>query len=156
MGREGDNKTLVTNRKARHDYHVMDRVETGVALSGTEAKSLRSGRGSLSGCFARVQGEEVFLHNLTIEPYEFGNRFNHEATRPRKLLLHKREIAHLKQETEEKGHTLVPLRLYIRRGWVKLEIGICRGKTHADKRATLRRKTADLEANRAIAAHSRR
>ena len=137
---------IASNRKALHDYHVLERFETGIELRGTEVKSLREGHVSLVGAFAQIKNGEVFLEGMTIQPYEFGNRFNHDSDRPRRLLLHKREILRLKAESEQKGHSLIPLRLYFKGRNVKVELGSCRGKNVVDKRETLKSKTADREA----------
>jgi SsrA-binding protein len=145
-------KSLATHRKALHDYFVLERIEAGIALRGTEVKAVRGGAASLVGSFARIEDDGVWLQGVTIPPYEYGNRFNHEPTRPRRALLHRREIRRLQAHTEQKGHALIPLALYLRRGRVKVEIGVCKGKRQEDKRETLRRKTADREAQRAIAA----
>jgi len=142
---------IASNRKAYHDYQVLDKYEAGIELRGTEVKSLRLGHVSMIGAYAQIQGEQIILEGLTIQPYEFGNRFNHDADRPRKLLLHKREIIRLKAEVEQKGNSLVPLKIYFKNRKVKVEIGSCRGKKLVDKRETLKRKTADREAARAIA-----
>jgi len=147
---------IASNRKALHDYHVLERFEAGIELRGTEVKSLREGQVSLVGAFAQIVGNELILQGMTIQPYEFGNRFNHASDRPRRLLLHKREIVRLKAEAEQKGHSLIPLRLYFKGRNVKVELGSCRGKNVVDKRETLKRKTADREAGRAIAAARRR
>ena len=150
-----ENPTLAANRKARHDYAVLDRIEAGIALVGTEVKSVRNGKASLAGGFARIEQGEAWLHHVNISPYDHGNVFNHEPDRPRRLLLHRQELRSLAAETEQKGLTLVPLRLYLKRGRIKVELGLCRGKTHGDKRETLRRKTADQEARRAVARSKR-
>lgn len=146
-------KLIASNRKASHDYHVLERIEAGVCLVGTEVKSVRAGGVSLAGSYARVDGTRVTLQHVTIQPYEFGNRNNHEPDRPRQLLLNKREIDKLRAATEQKGATLVPLRLYMRNGRVKVELGLCRGKNQGDKRETLRRKTVQRETDREIARH---
>jgi len=146
-------RQIAVNRKARYDYFVIERYEAGIELHGTEVKSIRDGHISLAGGFARVEEGEVVLRHVNISLYEFGNRFNHDPDRPRRLLFHKKEIHRLQAQTEQKGHTLVPLRVYLKRGLVKVEIGLCKGKRQSDKRETLRRKTADLEAARAMAAH---
>jgi len=146
-------KIIASNRKALHDYAVLERIEAGLALRGTEVKSLRAGSACIVGSFARVKDGDLWVCGLTIPPYEFGNVFNHEPTRPRRLLLHRREIGRLQTQNEQKGCALIPLCLYLRRGLVKMEIGVCRGKRQKDKRETLRRRTADREAERAIAAH---
>ena len=147
---------IIKNKKARFNYDILETFEAGIVLKGTEVKSIRAGHASLVGSFARVENHQAILHQLNILPYDHGNRFNHDPERPRKLLLHKTEINHLLVQTEQKGHTVVPLSIYIRRGLVKIELGLCRGKVQADKRETLRRRDADREAQRAIAHHSRR
>lgn len=147
---------LASNRKALRDYSVIERLEAGIELRGTEVKSLRGSNVSLSGSFAKIEDRQAFIYNLTILPYEFGNRFNHPPTRPRRLLLHRKEIDRLQIATEQKGHALIPLSLYMKHGIVKLELGLCKGKTGADKRETLKRKTAAREADRAIAQHQHR
>ena len=149
-------KRLATNRKALRDYHVLERYEAGIALLGTEVKSARDGHLSLAGAFARVEHDGVVLHNMTIQPYEHGNRFNHEPGRARRLLLHRGEIVKLRIHIEQKGHALIPLNVYLKKGLVKVELGLCKGKTRGDKRETLKRKTADREADRAIAERLRR
>jgi len=154
---QGGRLVLTRNRKALHDYTVLEKIEAGIELFGTEVKVVRMGHVGLSGAFAHVdkRTNEVFLNNLSIPPYDFGNRFNHESLRSRKLLLHKREILKLRVLTEQKGHTLVPLSLYMVRGRVKVEIGVCKGKAQADKRETLRRRDAERDAQRTIAHHYR-
>ena len=147
---------VATNRKARHDYHILEKFEAGIELRGTEVKSVRAGHIDLSRSYGRVENGEVFLHELDIRPYEYGNVFNHEARRIRRLLLHKVEIKKLTGQMALKGQTLIPLRIYFRRGKAKVEIGLCKGKDSKDKRETIRRKTADREAARIIAAHRRR
>jgi len=144
-------RKLASNRKAFHDYHVREKLEAGLELRGTEVKAARAAQISLTGSYASIEHGEAFLNGLTIQPYEFGNRFNHDPSRARRLLLHKQEIKRLQVETEQKGCTLVPLSVYLKRGKVKVELGICRGKQQADKRETLKRKTADREAQRAMA-----
>lgn len=144
---------ITTNRKAFRDYHVLEKHEAGIELCGTEVKAIRQGHISLSGSYARIEDGQVLLYNLTIPAYEHGNRFNHEPARVRRLLLHRSDILRFHNQTERQGFTLVPLSMYIRRGWVKLELGLCRGKTHGDKRETLRKKTADMQAARAMARH---
>lgn len=149
-------KMLASNRKARRDYHILDTFEAGIALQGTEVKSIRSGHISLDEGFARVEGGEVFLEGVNVRPYDHGNIHNHDPVRPRRLLLHKREINRLAGQTAEKGLTLVPLKAYLKRGRIKIEIGLAKGKDFGDKRETLKRKTADREAARTIAEHRRR
>ncbi|MGI5867922.1 MAG: SsrA-binding protein SmpB [Kiritimatiellia bacterium] len=144
---------LARNRKALHDYEVLERIEAGIQLVGTEVKVVRAGKVSLAGAYATVDKNtnEVFLENVTIPPYDFGNRFNHPARRRRKLLLHRREILKLRGFVEKKGHTLVPLSLYMVRGRVKVELGVCRGKAAHDKRDALLRRESERDADRAIA-----
>jgi SsrA-binding protein len=144
-------KRVASNRRARHDYHILDRFEAGIELRGTEVKSIRAGTVSLAGAFARFEEGQLFLHGMNVAPYEFGNRFNHPNSRPRRLLLHRREIARLGVQQEQKGCALVPLSLYLKNGRVKVELGVCKGKQQFDKRETLRRRTADREAARAMA-----
>ncbi len=152
--RRGGN--LSVNRRATHDYHVLERLEAGIELVGTEVKVVRNGEASLSGSFASVQNGELFLHQFNIPPYAYGNRFNHDTARSRRLLVHKREVLKLKAMAEQKGFSLIPLRLYLSpRGLVKVEIGVCRGKAKQDKREAIRRRDADMEARRAVAQHYR-
>ena len=142
--------SIATHRKAFRDYFVEERFEAGIELRGTEVKSLRAGEVSLAGAFARIENGQAVLHKMTVKPYEYGNQFNHEPARPRRLLLHRREIRKLAAETEQKRLALIPLSVYFRRGRVKVELGLCRGKQRHDKRETLKRKTADREAERAM------
>lgn len=142
---------IASNRRALHGYSVLERIEAGVELKGTEVKSLRAGHVSLSGCFARIDAGEVFLQGFSIPAYEHGNRFNHDPDRPKRLLLHKKEIISLQVQTEQKGLSVIPLNVYLRRGKIKVELGVCRGKRLYDKRETLRRRTADRDAKRAMA-----
>jgi SsrA-binding protein len=146
---------IASNRKALHDYEVLDRYEAGIELRGTEVKSLRLGHVSMVGSYASIENGNAILYGVTIQPYEFGNRFNHAADRPRRLLLHKREILRLQAGVEKKGHSLIPLKLYFKNQRVKVELGLCRGKKLYDKRETMKRKTADREAARAISAARR-
>jgi len=149
-------KVLTQNRKARHDYEILSTLEAGIALVGTEVKVLRDGKGSLIGAYAAVTPKgEVVLHNVTIPPYDFGNRFNHDSLRVRKLLVHKEQARKLKVQVEQKGNTLIPLSLYMSKGRVKVELAVCRGKSAPDKRETIKRRDADREARRAIAKHFR-
>ncbi len=129
--------TVAVNRRARHDYAVEDTLEAGLVLTGTEIKSIRAGRANLAEAYARIERGEAWLIGAHIAPYEQGNRNNHEPTRTRKLLLHRDQIAELIGKTQAKGYTLVPLRLYIRNGMAKLEVGIARGKKAHDKRRTI-------------------
>lgn len=136
----------ILNRRARHDFEVLETLEAGVALTGTEVKSLRLGKASLQGAFARVEREEVWLHGAHIEEYAQGNRHNHDPKRSRKLLLHREEIRKLRQGAALKGLALVPLKIYFNaRGYAKVLLGVCRGKTHGDRREDLRTRDADRE-----------
>ena len=143
------NPVLAENRRARHDYAVLDTVECGIVLSGTEVKSARRGGVSLAGSYAAVLGGELWLVGADISAYEFGNRFNHSPKRNRKLLVHSREVAALKMKSEAKGLALVPLRLHLRRGRIKLDLGVCRGKALHDKRDALRKKALQRDLERA-------
>ena len=143
-------KPVATNKKAFHDYFILEKFEAGISLMGTEVKAIREGRLNLKDSYAMVRSGEVFLINCHISPYSHGNRENHEPTRPRKLLLHAREIRKLVGKTQEKGLTLVPLRVYLKRGKIKCELGVAKGKKLYDKRETERRKEADREATAAM------
>jgi len=147
-----DTSVLAANRKARHDYLVLSTLETGIELRGTEVKAVRGGEASMLGAYASVERGELWLHHLNIPAYEFGNRFNHEPKRARRLLVHRTELRRLAASVEQEGQTLVPLSLYLKRGIVKVELAVCKGKTHGDRRETLKRRTADREAQRDIAA----
>jgi SsrA-binding protein len=130
-------KVIATNRKARHEYRIGDRYEAGIALQGTEVKSLRDGKANIQEAYCTVQKGEVVLINCNIPPYRHGTRFNHEPTRTRKLLLNRKEIAKLTKTVEQKGNTIVPLKLYFKSGLAKLEIGVATGKRQYDKRADI-------------------
>lgn len=143
-------KSVATNKKAFHEYFILEKIEAGICLLGTEVKAIREGRLNLKDSYALVQSGEMFLFNCHISPYSHGNRENHDPTRSRKLLLHEREIRKLIGKTQEKGLTLVPLRVYLKRGKVKVELGVARGKKLIDKRDTERRKEADREAKAAM------
>lgn len=137
MARKNDNKTLAENRKARHDYFVEEAMEAGIALVGTEVKSIRAGKVNLKESYAEVRNGEVFIRNMHISPYEQGNIFNVEPLRERKLLLHKEEIKRLVGLVQQAGLTLVPLSLYLKGGRVKVNLGVCKGKKNYDKRDTM-------------------
>ncbi len=143
-------KIICENRKARHEYFIEETYEVGIALKGTEVKSLRQGKGNLKDSYASIEDGEVYLYNCHISPYTHGNILNHEPLRKRKLLLHKREIKKLYGKTEERGLTLVPLKMYFSRGVAKLELAVAKGKKTYDKRETLKRKTAEREMQRAL------
>ena len=139
---------LAVNRRAWHDYSVLEKIECGIVLTGTEVKVLRSGAASLAGAYGAVLGGELYVVQMHIPVYEFGNRFNHQPIRQRKLLVHRKEVAELKMKTEAKGLTLVPLRIYLKKGRIKLEMGVCRGKALHDKRETLKKKSIDRDLDR--------
>ena len=143
-------KVVATNRKARHEYEILDTWEAGMVLKGAEVKSLREGKVSFQDAFARLHGEEVWLHSLHITPYEQANRFAPDPVRARKLLLHKAEIRRLVGKVEEKGLTLIPLDIYFRRGRAKLTLALGRGRKLHDKREKLKQQTLDREARRAV------
>lgn len=143
-------KVVADNRKARHDYFIEETYEAGLALTGTEVKSLRLGRANLRDSYAAVQGGEIFLYNVHISAYEQGNRFNVDPMRIRRLLMHKSEILKLHQKTRERGYTLVPLRLYFRRGKAKVELGLAKGKHLYDKRDEIARRDTEREIERVV------
>lgn len=147
-----DRVVVARSPKARHDYHVLETWETGLVLSGTEVKSLRTGKASIKEAYAQVRGGEVWLEGMHITPYEQGNRWNHEPVRARKLLLHRREIDRLLGMVESGGLTLVPLDLYFRRGRAKITLALVRAKKTHDKREDLKRRIADREMARALSA----
>ena len=145
-----DIRPIAANRKAFHDFFIEDKLEAGVALVGTEVKSLREGRVNLRDAYAEIRGGEVYLVGVHISPYEQGNVWNHDPLRERKLLLHGHEIARLQQKINERGYTLVPTRLYFRGSRVKVELGLARGKKQYDKRADLARRDAERDIERAL------
>ena len=145
-------KLIVDNRRARYDYQLLDRFEAGLVLTGTEVKSLRAGRATLGQAYADVRDGEAWLHGAEIAVYDQGNRANHERTRSRKLLLHRREIDRLYGQVREKGLTLVPTRLYFKDGKVKVELALARGKDVHDKRRTLVDRDAKRQIERAMKA----
>lgn len=145
-----EGKVAAQNRKARHDYFVEETYEAGIVLQGTEIKSIRKGSVNLKDSFARVKDGEIFVHNMHISPYEQGNRYNHDPTRARKLLLHKKEIAKLFGATKQTGYSLIPLKVYIKGGRAKVLIGLAKGKRKYDKRETLKRKSAQRDIERAF------
>ena len=154
----GGISVVARNRKALHDYAVLERLEAGLALVGTEVKVVRAGHAGLQGAYAQIDKNtgEAWLCGVNIPPYGFGNLFNHDSLRARKLLLHRRELLRLRAHEERKGNTIVPLSLYLRRGRVKCELGVCRGKDVVDKRETIKRRELDRDARRALANAVRR
>ncbi len=143
-----DDKTVATNRKARHDFAIIETIECGIQLTGTEVKSLRLGQASLVDCYARIRDGELWIEGLHIPPYEQGDRRTHEPMRPRKLLVHRRQLDALGKETAEKGLALVPLRLYFTHGIAKVEIAVARGKRQHEKRQAIAKRDAQREAER--------
>jgi SsrA-binding protein len=143
-------KSITQNRRARHDYYIEDTIEAGIALIGTEVKSLRAGRASLNDSYAEITGGEVVLQNAHIDQYEPASRFNHNPLRPRRLLLHKREIRKLQSKVAERGYTLVPLSLYFKDGRVKVELALARGKKTYDKREAIKAREQERESRRAM------
>jgi len=143
-------KDLSVNRQASHNYYLEDRYEAGVALTGTEVKSARTGRVQLKDSYALVKDGELWLLNCHISPYDFGNIFNHDPTRTRKLLLHKEEIRRLIGKTRERGYSLIPTRMYLKAGRIKVELALAKGKRDYDKRETERKREAEKEARTAV------
>jgi SsrA-binding protein len=133
-------KVVADNRRARHDYDIIEVFEAGIELSGTEVKSMRMGKANLADAFARVEKGELWLFNCNISPYDHGNRFNHEPTRKRRLLMHRREILKLKSKMQEKGLTLVPLKLFFKGNWAKLDLALAKGRQLYDKRESIAKK----------------
>ena len=153
MSPKGDaegQKTVVSNRRARHDYEILERYETGIVLTGAEVKSLRGGRGSVAEAFARVRGGEVWLEGMHIPPYDQGDKRTHEPMRPRKLLVHRRQLAQLQRATSEKGLSLVPLRVYFSHGVAKVELATAKGKRQHEKRQAIATRDAQREAEREL------
>jgi SsrA-binding protein len=150
MARKTGEKIIADNRRARHEYHLLERIEAGLVLTGTEVKSLRDGRASLAQAYAEVRDGELWLVGLHISPYEQGSVGAHDPDRPRKLLAHRREIDWLYGKVREKGLTLVPTRLYFRDGRVKVELAVARGKELRDKRRDIAKREADRQMERAL------
>lgn len=148
-------KVICTNKRAFHEYFIEERMEAGMVLQGTEVKSLRAAKVNLNDAFMLVRSGEAFIHNLHISPYDFGNRQNHQPDRQRKLLLHRNEIDKLHSSIREKGYAAIPLRLYFKRGLVKVEIGLAKGKKLYDKREDMKRKDSDRELSQAFKARFR-
>jgi SsrA-binding protein len=141
---------LATNRKARRDYQILEKIEAGIALRGTEVKSIRQGHLRIDEAYVQIDNHQAELLQMTVQPYDHGNVFNHSPTRPRKLLLHKKELLRLQSKVNEKGLTLIPLKVYLKGGRIKLQIALGQGRNTVDKRETLKRRSADLEARRAM------
>jgi SsrA-binding protein len=147
--------SIARNPKATHDYHILEKWEAGLVLTGTEVKSLRNGKASIKEAFARVRNGEIFLEGMNVTPYEQGNRYNHDPVRSRKLLLHQREIERLIGAVEQKGLALIPLELYFRHGRAKVALALARGKQTHDKREAAKRRVADREMARALSMRGR-
>jgi SsrA-binding protein len=143
-------KIACTNRKARRDYFLLDRYEAGMVLTGTEVKSLRDGKAALKDSYAGIEGEEIFLHNMHISPYTHGNISNHDPTRTRKLLMHKREIRRLIGKIQEKGLSLIPVTVYFVRGKAKVELALAKGKRQYDKRQDIKEREEKREIEKAM------
>jgi SsrA-binding protein len=150
MSESSGRRVVASNRKARHEYHVLDTWQAGIALRGPEVKSLREGKVAFQDAFARVERGEVWLYSLHISPYEQANRFNEDPVRPRKLLLRTEEIRKLAGKVEEKGLTLIPLDIHFSRGYAKVTLALAKGKQLHDKREKLKKRTQDMEARRAV------
>jgi SsrA-binding protein len=148
-------KQYANNRKAFHDYHILETVEAGMALTGTEAKAVRAGRISLREAYVRIENGEAWLHGAHIAHYDHGNRYNHEPVRPRKLLLHRGQIAHLAGKVKEGGITIVPIRVHDKRGYLKVDVALARGKKQWDKREALAKREASREIERTVKELSR-
>lgn len=146
-----EDRVLNTNRKARYNFHISDTYEAGIVLVGTEVKSMRDSHFSIDEAFAEINHGEVWLQRMRVEPYKHGNQFNHEPVRPRKLLLRREEIKRLTSKLAEHGYTLVPLDVHIKRGKMKVKLGLGKGKAHEDKREDIKKRDAKREADRAIA-----
>ncbi len=148
MSEDKNIKILAVNRKARFNYSIIDTLECGIELRGTEVKSIREGKFSFSDAYGKIENGELWLLGLHISKYPFGNQFNHDPERPRKLLVHRQEIKRLSRKLNEKGLTIVPLKFYLKNGWVKLEIGLAKGKKIFDKREAIKRRDIAREAER--------
>ena len=156
MGKKNESiKIACENRKARHDYFIHETYETGIELVGTEVKSLRAGRANLRDSYAYIKNGEVFLDHMHISPYDQGNQFNHDPLRVRRLLMHKAEILKLFGKTQEKGMTLIPLKVYFKHGRAKLELALASGKHNYDKRQSLKEKAAKREVEQALKSRQR-
>lgn len=150
MSKNVKNDALAQNKKARHDYNILETVEAGIVLTGTEIKSVRASRINLKDGFAQVKNGEAWLMNVHISPYDQGNIFNHDPLRNRKLLLHKKQLKQLGEETKKKGITLVPLKVYLKNGFAKVLIGVAQGKHEYDKRETIKRRDQEREIRRTL------
>jgi SsrA-binding protein len=152
LSKDAGRQVVARNRKARHEFDILETLEAGMELRGPEVKSIRAGHVSFQDAFARVDRGEVWLHSLHISPYEQANRANSDPVRPRRLLLNRREIRHLAAKVDEKGLTIVPLEIYFSRGYAKVTLGVARGRKLHDKRESLKRREQEREAQRAVEA----
>ena len=143
-------KTVATNRKARHDYHILDTYEAGIVLTGSEIKSVRAGRVSLREGYVALRDGELWMVNCHIAPYDPASRENHEPRRDRKLLMHRRQIERLARDVQDPGHTIVPLRMYLKKHWAKVEIALVRGKRQYDKRQVIAEREAERKIRRTV------
>ncbi len=143
-------KVIATNKKAARDYEIFDKFEAGLVLSGTEVKSLRAGRANISDAFVRIEGGEAFVFNMHIPEYKYGNVFNHDPVRKRKLLLHKRELDKINGAVTRKHYTCIPLRLYFKGGWAKLEIALAKGRRQYDKRMQIKKREVERQIRKAL------
>jgi len=148
-------KVVADNRRARHNFDILEVYEAGIELRGTEVKSMRMGRANLADAFARVEKGELWLYNCNISPYDHGNRFNHEPTRKRRLLMHRREILKLKSKMQEKGLTLVPLKLFFKGNWAKIDLALAKGRQLYDKREAIAKKDNKRQLERLLKKDSR-
>ncbi|AFQ46297.1 MULTISPECIES: SsrA-binding protein SmpB [Desulfosporosinus] len=146
----GGIKVVAENRKAFHDYYIEDRIEAGIILTGTEIKSIRNGRVNLKDSYAKLDEGEIWVHQLHISPYEQGNRFNHDPLRPRKLLLHRAEISKLIGKIQQQGLTLIPIKIYLKKGMAKVELAVGQGKKNYDKRQALAEREGKRDIERAL------
>jgi SsrA-binding protein len=149
-GARADDRTVATNRKARHDYAILETIECGIQLTGSEVKSLRHGQASLVDCYARLRDGELWLEGMHIPPYEQGDTRTHQPLRPRKLLVHRREIDGLRRDADEKGLALVPMRVYFSHGMAKVELALARGKRQHEKRQAIAKRDAQREVEREL------
>ena len=156
MAEERSVKVIATNRKAFHDYHIEERYEAGIALKGTEVKSLRAGRASLVDSYAAFERGEAYVYNMFINPYDKGNRYNQPERRPRKLLMHRQELNRLIGQVSQKGYTLVALQLYFKGSHVKVELGLAKGKREYDKRVVIKERESKRDLDRVIKEHKAR
>src|SRR5271156_2610005 len=143
-------KVVADNRRARHEYEILETIEVGLALSGTEVKAIRQGKANLQDSFARIEDNEIWLYRCHISPYDFGNRFNHDPLRKRRLLMHRRQINKLKAQTQEKGLSLIPLKLYFKGNWAKIDLALARGKQLYDKRQAIAKRENQRQIERII------